>query len=113
MDEKLLEAVERLEQVAARIEAKIAVDTEASISKIVATVASAREEELERKLVDAESKIAELQAAGSGRKTAGVSRMFAKDGAVDEGSLDSALASLTVEQRIAVKGELMRVGLVG
>jgi GTPase len=113
MEKKLMEAVERLEQVAARIEAKIAVDAEASIGKIVATVAGAREGELERKLADAEAKVAAMQAASSGRKTAGVGRMLAKEGAVDEGALDAALASLTVEQRLAVKGELMRAGLVG
>lgn len=118
---ELAEAVERLsvaavalEQVAARLEAKSAPDAEASVGRIVATVASAREEELERKLAEAEGKIAELQASAGGRKTAGVGRMFAKDAGepVGAGALDAALASLTVEQRFAVKAELMRAGLV-
>ena len=62
---------------------------------------------------DATATIASLKA---GRKTvpAGVANLMAKDGlAVDPGSLDAALASLSVEQRIAVKSQLLRSGLIG
>jgi len=122
---EMVELVERLsalesvvEQMSARQES-LAVEAQENVGRIVATVESAREVELERKLAEAEAKIAELSvAAGShGRKTVGVGRMFAKDGGVDEGVgagvLDAALTGLSVEQRIAVKSALLRSGMVG
>jgi hypothetical protein len=47
-----------------------------------------------------------------------VSRLLAKSGvdesaAIDSGVLDKALRSLTVEQRMAVKAELARAGVIG
>ena len=97
---------------------------------------SARETELERKLAEAEAKIAELTAGAAvqaaaavaqsaGRKTlpAGMVSMLAKQGvslevaaggvAIEAGALDGALASLSIEQRIAVKAEMRRAGLLG
>ncbi len=113
---RLGEAIGALEAAVARMEqTHTSVSAATGVAHISATVTSEREEELERKLAEAETKLAELQAAGSsGRKTASVGRMFAKEHgeafAVEK--LDGALQSLTVEQRIAVKAELMRAGLV-
>ena len=116
--ERLSEVVFALEAAMARLEERqvaVAAGEEARAERIVATVASEREEELERKLAQAETKLAELQAAGSGgRKTTSVYRMAAKESADAglAGVLDGALQSLSVEQRIAVKAELMRAGVV-
>ncbi len=117
----LEQAVERL----AQRQSAFAENAEASISRIVATVDARREVELEEKLAAAELKIAELQARGAGtvpgmgRKTlpATAAALFGKQGmaldSVDAGALDSALVSLSLEQRIAVKAQLMRAGLLG
>ncbi len=74
---------------------------------------TAREAEIERLLAEAEATIASLKA---GRKTqpAGVGTLIAKEGAaIDAGALDAALVSLSIEQRIAVKSQLLRSGLIG
>jgi hypothetical protein len=114
-------AVERLAQ---RQDA-FSENAEASIGRIVATVEARREAELEEKLAAAELKIAELQARGVGnafavaRKTvpATAAHLFAKHGSamdpMDTGALDAALVNLSLEQRIAVKAQLMRAGLLG
>jgi hypothetical protein len=94
--------------------------------RIVATVDNAAEEqriaELERRLQEAEQQLVALQAAATaetGRKTAaaGVATMLAKqDGdsaTLAAGAVDGALATLSIEQRIAVKAELLRAGLIG
>ena len=127
----MVELVERLSATAGALELAMAkmierqeslvVEAQETVDRIVATVESAREAELEKKLAEAEAKIAELSAGGfvGGRKTlaAGVGRMFAKDGSMgeglDAGALDVALTSLSVEQRIAVKSALLRSGMVG
>ena len=112
------------------------------MGRIVATVESAREAELEQKLAEAEAKVAELNAnaavqaakiaAGAssqsgGRKTlpVGMVAMLAKQGvsldlgsgagsvSIEASALDGALASLSIEQRIAVKAEMRRAGLLG
>ena len=117
----LEQAVERLGQT----QSALLIDTEATISRIVATVESRRETELEEKLAAAESKIAELQAresaasSFSGRKTlpSTTTSLLAKQGLtldfLEAGTLDAALVSLSLEQRIAVKAQLMRAGLLG
>ncbi len=119
----LEQAVERLAQ---RQDA-FAIDAEASIGRIVATVEARREAELEEKLAAAEARIAELQAAAAfvppavthGRKTLPVAMvsLLAKQGvtvdSLEAGALDAALVSLSLEQRIAVKAQLMRAGLLG
>lgn len=100
--DRLTAAACALEEAAARLEA---VPLEAA--------ASGRETELARLLADAETTIATLKA---GRKTApaGVTTLLAKEGpTVELGSLDAALGSLSLEQRIAVKAGLMRSGLIG
>ena len=115
--ERLSAAASALEQAVERMNLRQESLAEETVGRIVATVESAREAELERKLAEAEAKVAELQAGAgtSGRKTvaAGVVRMFAKDGAVEAGAIDAALVSLSVEQRIAVKSALLRAGMVG
>jgi hypothetical protein len=118
----LEQAVERL----AQRQSDFAFDAEASIGRIVATVERQREAELEEKLAAAEAEIAELKAAASvpvdvthGRKTlpASMVNLLAKQGvtvdAMEAGAVDAALVSLSVEQRIAVKAQLMRAGLLG
>jgi uncharacterized Ntn-hydrolase superfamily protein len=93
------------------------------VARIVATVdatADARQRELEQKLEAAERQIAELkaQAAAAGeRKTVPVATMqlLAKQGigsvdGLEAGSLDAALNGLSLEQRIAVKAQLIRAG---
>ena len=99
--------------------ASVSTQVEASVGRIVATVESAREAELERKLAEAERVIAELRATGSagiaGRKTAVAVTVMAKglgEGVSELASVDMALQSLSVEQRIAVKAEMLRAGLL-
>ena len=124
--ERLEAVTEALEQAAERLSARqveMAAEAQEHVGRIVATVESARETELERKLMEAELKIAELTAAAApksaGRKTLTVSTatMLAKQGvtvdSMDAGAIDGALSSLSIEQRIAVKAELMRAGLLG
>jgi hypothetical protein len=116
----LEQAIERLSQ----RESLFAEDSEARIGRIVAAVDARREAELEEKLAAAEAKITELQAREGirtdlGRKTlpSAMASLLSKQGvtleSLDAGALDAALVSLSVEQRIAVKAQLMRAGLIG
>ena len=95
------------------------------VEKISATVEqSRREEDLVEKLAAAERELTELKAAGVPsllrplRKTvpAATSEMLAKhgigEGPVDVRTLDAALAGLSLEQRIAVKSQLLRAGAI-
>jgi hypothetical protein len=120
--ERLVAAAGLLEQAVERLaqrQNEFSLDAEASIGRIVATVG--REAELEAKLAAAEAQIAELMAAAvtNGRKTVPVSvtNMLSKQGvsmeSIEAGAVDAALTSLSVEQRIAVKAQLMRAGLLG
>ena len=94
--ERLAAAAGVLEQAAERL---VAVELQASHG-------------LEERLVEAEATIAQLRAGG--RKTVASGVMASKEGvALDAGSLDAALVSLSVEQRIAVKAGLLRSGLAG
>jgi phosphoserine phosphatase len=126
--ERLAAAAGLLEQAVERLTQRqndFALDAEASIGRIVATVEGRREAELEEKLAAAEAQIAELKAGSvpvavtHGRKTLPVAmvNLLAKQGvAVDSmeaGAVDAALVSLSIEQRIAVKAQLMRAGLLG
>ena len=92
-----------------------------AVGPIVAMVdPTSREAELAQKLADAEKTIAELRAQHSvqptpreGRRTLPVSLLAKQDGSAPEpGALDAALASLSLEQRIAVKAQLLRSGLI-
>jgi predicted RNase H-like nuclease (RuvC/YqgF family) len=121
--ERLQAATERLEKTVAWLEERQAAMT-GDVARIVATVdatADARQRELERKLEEAEQQIAELKAqaavAGGARKTVPVSTMqlLAKQGissvdGLEAGSLDAALMGLSLEQRVAVKAQLIRSG---
>jgi len=94
------------------------------VESISATVEQTqREAELNQKLEAAEQELAGLKAAAQsnvalGRKTlpAGTVEMLAKHG-ISEGSvearvLDAALSGLSLEQRIAVKTQLLRGGAI-
>jgi hypothetical protein len=137
MRDELGSSVERLAAAAGLLEQAVeklaqrqndfALDAEASIGRIVATVERQREVELEEKLAFAEAQIAELKAAAAsvpadvthGRKTlpASMVNLLAKQGVtvdtMEAGAVDAALVSLSVEQRIAVKAQLMLAGLLG
>jgi predicted metal-dependent hydrolase len=95
------------------------------VERISATVDQTRREaELAEKLGEAERELAELRAAAATslltplRKTvpAATSEMLAKhgiaEGPVDVRTLDAALAGLSLEQRIAVKSQLLRAGAI-
>ena len=130
--ERLATAAGLLEQAAERLASNhtgIAASAEAgmqpSIERIVATVDPSRDTELAAKLAAAEQRIAELEARAAapeittGRKTvpATAANLFAKHGmiadSIQAGALDAALVHLSLEQRIAVKAELMRAGMIG
>jgi exonuclease VII small subunit len=108
------------------------------VQKIVAAVEqnqpTSRESELERKLEAAEQQIAALQAqieneresqraaaeTKPARRTvpAATAQFLTKQGictldSVEAGALDAALTGLSLEQRIAVKAQLLRAGVLG
>ncbi|SFS02960.1 hypothetical protein SAMN05421771_0728 [Granulicella pectinivorans] len=108
MSVEMHEGLERLTAAAAMLETAVA-----RLAGISMSAESSALTELEEKLAAAEARIAELAArgAGFGRKT-----LQAKGGSRGEGlegAIDGALTSLSLEQRIAVKSELMRSGLLG
>jgi transposase-like protein len=95
------------------------------VERISATVEqSRREAELVERLAAAERELAELKAAAAQavvsplRRTmpAATSEMLAKhgigEGPVDVRTLDAALTGLSLEQRIAVKTQLLRAGSI-
>ena len=95
------------------------------VERITATVEQGRREaELAEKLAAVERELAEVKAAAVPtvlnplRRTmpAATSEMLAKhgisDGPVDVRTLDAALAGLSLEQRIAVKSQLLRAGAI-
>lgn len=121
--------MERLEAATSLLERTLALLEErqgmGEVEKISATVEqSRREAELHEKLAAAEREIAEMRANSAQsllsplRKTvpASTSEMLAKhgiaEGPVDVRMLDAALAGLSLEQRIAVKSQLLRAGAI-
>jgi septal ring factor EnvC (AmiA/AmiB activator) len=95
------------------------------VERITATVEQGRREaELAERLAAAERELAELKAGAAQnalnplRKTlpSTTSEMLAKqgigEGPVDVRTLDAALAGLSLEQRIAVKSQLLRAGAI-
>ena len=95
------------------------------VERISATVEqSRREEEMAAKLATVEKELDELKAAATSapqnplRKTVPTSttEMLAKhgigEGPVDVRALDAALSGLSLEQRIAVKTQLLRAGAI-
>lgn len=118
--QKLEAAMSLLERTLARLE-----ERQGEVEKISATVEQgARELELSEKLSVAQRELAELKAGAAQtasnplRKTvpASTAEMLAKHGITDSNvdlrTLDAALSGLSMEQRIAVKSQLHRVGAV-
>jgi len=124
--EDLTATLDRLAAAAAALEQlteRLAGTDESTISRIVAQVEDRRSTELEQKLAAAEQRIAELEATASrtdhsARKTVPTTavNLLAKHGvaldSVEAGTLDAALSGLSLEQRFAVKAQLLRVGLL-
>ena len=126
--EKLAAAASLLERMMERMDQREAEAT-GDVQKIVAEVdheaaVSERELDLERRLAQAEQQIADLRAqeskGASARKTlpATTTQLLAKQGitsveSMEAGALDAALTGLSLEQRIAVKSQLLRAGIAG
>ena len=123
--ERLEAATTLLERTLSWLEERVAAATALTgeVVRISATVEqSRREAELAEKLAEAERELAELKAAATVlnplRRTvpAATSEMLAKhgigDGPVDVRTLDAALTGLSLEQRIAVKTQLLRAGSI-
>jgi ATP-dependent Lon protease len=125
--QRLESATTLLERTLAWLEERIAAASSLTgeVDKISATVEqSRRESELAEKLAAVQSELAELKAASAQsvlnplRKTvpAATTEMLAKhgigDGPVDVRTLDAALSGLSLEQRIAVKTQLLRAGAI-
>lgn len=118
--------MERLEATASLLERALTAlqERQGEVERISATVEqSKRELELASKLAAAELEIAELKAASTRepmplRRTVSpsTSEMLAKhgiaEGPVDVRTLDAALSGLSLEQRIAVKTQLLRAGAI-
>jgi hypothetical protein len=127
--ERLATAATLLEQAMAQLTERQQT-AEATIGRISATVESALEQRVasaEARLAEVHQKIADLVAAAehnepvkvtNTRKTlpTGTATMLAKQDvtvdSVEAGALDTALTSLSLEQRIAVKAQLLRSGLL-
>ena len=120
-------AAAALDRTLTRLEERLAAADALSgdIDRITATVEqSRREADLAEKLAAAEREIAALKAAAGHsplatlRRTlpSATSEMLAKhgigDGPVDLRTLDAALSGLSLEQRIAVKTQLLRAGAI-
>jgi DNA repair exonuclease SbcCD ATPase subunit len=138
MEARLEAAASLVERAVALLE-----ERESEVRKLVAAVEAhpepGREAELEQKLQAAEQRIAELRAQletrteirtetgmgpgsaaqPSARKTipAATAQFLTRHGieleSVEAGALDAALSGLSLEQRIAVKAQLLRAGVVG
>lgn len=129
MEARLEAAMSLFERAAAMLEERDS-SMSGEVQKIVAAVETSREAELRKKLETAEQEIAELraqvetaakaEAAQSARRTipASTAQFLARQGissleSVEAGALDAALSGLSLEQRIAVKAQLLRAGVVG
>jgi septal ring factor EnvC (AmiA/AmiB activator) len=122
--ERLEAATSLLERTLSWLEERQGVLT-GEVERISATVEQGRREaELAEKLAAAERELAELKAGAAQnvlsplRRTlpSTTSEMLAKqgigEGPVDVRTLDAALAGLSLEQRIAVKSQLLRAGAI-
>jgi len=140
MTEELATTIERLAAAAAALEhlaSRLTENEEATIGRIVAQVEQRSDSILEQRLAAAEQqiaqrdqRIAELEAAAieaaapASRNDAGsrktvptaMANLLGKHGialdGLEAGSLDAALTGLSMEQRFAVKAQLLRAGLV-
>jgi ATP-dependent Lon protease len=125
--ERLEAATTALEKTLNWLEERVAAATALSgeVERITATVEqSRREAELTEKLAKVERELAEVKAASAQntlnplRRTmpAATAEMLAKhgigEGPVDVHALDAALSGLSLEQRIAVKTQLLRAGAI-
>jgi hypothetical protein len=125
--ERLDAATALLERALQSFEARAAAANALSgqVERISATVEQTRREsELAEKLASVERELAELKAAAAHtalnplRRTipASTTAMLAKhgigDGPVEVRTLDAALSGLSLEQRIAVKSQLLRAGAI-
>jgi exonuclease VII small subunit len=137
----MLALTESMERMEARIEAAASLferaaalieERQGDVQKIVAAVETSREAELRTKLEAAEQQIVELRAQiesrpeskpearpQAARRTvpATTAQFLAKQGissleSLEAGTLDAALHGLSLEQRIAVKAQLLRAGVV-
>jgi len=130
LNESLQRLEARLEAAASLFERTVAMieERDGEVRRIAATVDNSREADLEKKLEAAEQQIAELRAqieaqpeipAKAARKTisASTAQFLSKQGIalenVEAGALDAALTGLSLEQRIAVKAQLLRAGVAG
>jgi septal ring factor EnvC (AmiA/AmiB activator) len=122
--ERLEAATTALEKTLSRLEERQGA-LSGEVERISATVEQTRREtELAEKLAAAERELAEVKAAAAQsvanplRRTlpAATAEMLAKhgigDGPVDVRTLDAALSGLSLEQRIAVKTQLLRAGAI-
>jgi DNA repair exonuclease SbcCD ATPase subunit len=124
--ERLEAAATTLERMLSRLEERVAAAAALSgdVERISATVEQSRREvELAEKLAAAERELSELKTSAATvvnplRRTvpAATAEMLAKhgiaEGPVDVRALDAALSGLSLEQRIAVKTQLLRAGAV-
>ncbi len=127
--DELAIAVERLAAAADALELAAEKIAGVQVSGMQVTAATDQVAELEQRLRVAEATISSLRAScalvetgraqvfETGRKTlpAGVVSLLAKHGegeSIDRAGLDTALVGLSMEQRIAVKSQLLRAGLV-
>lgn len=124
------ESIERLSSAAGSMERTVAwleqreTATGGAVEKMTAAVDGQNEVlELKQKLEAAEQQIAELRAQSSravnARQTlpASTTQLLAKQGismvdSIQAGALDAALTGLSLEQRIAVKAQLLRAGML-
>jgi len=124
LGERLEAATSLLERTLSWLEKRQGILT-GEVERITATVdQSGRETELAEKLAAAERELAELKAAAAPslantvRRTVpmATSEMLSKhgigEGPVEVRALDAALAGLSLEQRIAVKTQLLRAGAI-
>jgi hypothetical protein len=122
--ERLEAATTLLERTLSRLEEKQGA-LSGEVERISATVEQSRREiELAEKLAAVERELAEVKAAAAQnavnplRRTmpAATAEMLAKhgigEGPVDVRTLDAALSGLSLEQRIAVKTQLLRAGAI-
>lgn len=115
--EKLAGAAEALERALARLDEQHAA-LNAKVERIVAAIEEkAPEEGLKERIAELERVNAELKAQ-AGRKTLPplvttlLGKNYSEDEGMEAGKLDKALSSLSVAQRIAVKAEMARAGII-
>ncbi len=119
LGERVAAAMSLMESSAARLE-QLGASQTGEVGKITASVeSSTREAELEHRLEEAERELSTLRAsaAAPARKTlaSATVQLLAKQGidageAMDVRALDAALEGMSVEQRIAVKSQMLRAG---